>query len=255
MARRTNKTTASGEYRFKIDAYTLETMPMARLAEYIAELAKMLGEAKSVHLVALEEGSTVLVHRVEREAIPKVLDRAKAVRRGDAPREALIAYRAVNRLLRDDNASGVLVTKKKGPTILKFPGRQHTQDLLQSVREHGTIDGIIMRVGGTDETVPVLLESEGEQVAGCFTTRRIAKQLAHRLFERVRLSGRGLWSRDDVGVWTLKTFRIESFEPLDDTPLSEALEEVRAVDAEWPTDTYDELARIRHGRLKKHGGR
>lgn len=252
--RRASKRTVIGEYRFKIDAYTPETMPMARLAEYIAELATMLGEAQSVHLIGLEEGSTILVHRVEREAIPKVLDRAAAVKRGSGPRDAMVAYKAVNRLLRDDNASAVLVTKKKGPTILRFPGRQETQDQLQSVRESGTIDGMIMRVGGTDETVPVLLESEGEQIAGCYTTRGIAKKLAHKLFERVRLSGRGLWTRDDLGVWTLKSFRIESFAPIDETPLSDALEKVRAVGGEWAQDAYDELTQLRHGRAK-NGGR
>jgi hypothetical protein len=30
------------EYRLKIEAYTPETMPMQRLAEYLAELALML---------------------------------------------------------------------------------------------------------------------------------------------------------------------------------------------------------------------
>ena len=44
------KTTRAGtEYRFKIDAYTPQTMPLVRLAEYMAELAQLLGEPTAVH--------------------------------------------------------------------------------------------------------------------------------------------------------------------------------------------------------------
>lgn len=37
------------EYRFQIDAYTPETITMARLAEYMTYLAQVLGETASVH--------------------------------------------------------------------------------------------------------------------------------------------------------------------------------------------------------------
>jgi hypothetical protein len=35
------------EYRFVIDAYSPDTMPMARLAQYMAELSQILGECPS----------------------------------------------------------------------------------------------------------------------------------------------------------------------------------------------------------------
>ena len=53
------------EYRFVIDAYRPDTLPMARLAEYMGELARLLGRLDQVHFVRLEEGSTALVQRVE----------------------------------------------------------------------------------------------------------------------------------------------------------------------------------------------
>ena len=55
----------TGEYLFKIEAFTPETMPMARLAKYLTELAAILGESKSVHLIRIESGSTALVHKIE----------------------------------------------------------------------------------------------------------------------------------------------------------------------------------------------
>ena len=54
----------SDEFRLKIEAYTPDTMPMERLAEYLAELALMLGERTFVHFVRLEAGSTSIVHRI-----------------------------------------------------------------------------------------------------------------------------------------------------------------------------------------------
>src|SRR6266446_6603263 len=110
------------EFRFKIEAFTPETMPSARLAEYIAELATVLGETNAVHLVALEPGSTVLAYHIEHEAIPKVRDRTGAVRRRDAPRDALDSYRNLNKMLREDNGRAVL-RERRGPSILEFPGR------------------------------------------------------------------------------------------------------------------------------------
>ena len=76
---------AGEEFRFKIDAYSPETMPMARLAECLAQLAIILGELNAVHLVRLEGGSTIVVHKIEREAVPKVVDRVTSVRVGDRP--------------------------------------------------------------------------------------------------------------------------------------------------------------------------
>jgi hypothetical protein len=101
------KSTASGEgteYRFKIDAYSPDTMPMARLAQYMAELATLLGEQNAVHFKRVTKGSTVLNARVDREATPKVRDRVAAVRAGDGGSEPRRAFNTLNRLLRDDNA-------------------------------------------------------------------------------------------------------------------------------------------------------
>ncbi len=32
------------QYRFKIDVFSVESLPMSRLAEYMTQLAKLLGE-------------------------------------------------------------------------------------------------------------------------------------------------------------------------------------------------------------------
>lgn len=248
------RNSTGAEYRFKIDAYTPTTIPMARLAEYMRELSLMLGEPASVHFERLELGSTVLVHRVENEAIPKIRERVSGVKRGDAPREALRAYKTINKFLREDNAVGDYREKKTSAVIIQFPGRQEAEEKFPLVKQVGSIDGRVIRVGGNDDTVPVWLEAEGVQITGCYTSRGVAKQLGARLYDQVRLFGKGRWSRDGEGNWSLVDFKIENFEPLDDMPLSDALMALRGIPTEWTDEAYGEISLVRHGQKAKGNG-
>jgi hypothetical protein len=244
-------------YRFKIDAYSPETIPMERLAQYMAELATLLGEPKSVHFQRLTKGSTVLNARIDREATPKVADRVAGVRSGDATGEPMRAYKALNKLLRDDDAIGILRDDAPRGILIRFPGRELTQEKFTSVRQHGSIDGIIVGIRGKDATAHVILQSEGQQISGCeIKDRGLAKQLAAKYLEPVRLWGRGKWSRDADGVWHLEDFKVESFEALDDAPLSEALAQLRDIKTEWGDDEFSRLTEQRHGPRggKRNGG-
>jgi hypothetical protein len=57
--RKNEQTTMSEQeiYEFLIDACTPETLPMARLAQYLADLAVLIGHKTSVHLIGIKEGS------------------------------------------------------------------------------------------------------------------------------------------------------------------------------------------------------
>jgi len=248
------RTSKAAEYRFRIDAYSPDTMPMARLAEYMAELSAMLGERSAVHFRRLEGGSTVLVHQIDREAVPKVRQRVSQVRAGDGPAEPLRAYKTINKMLRDDDAVGTLRADKRGAVIIRFPGKEEAQEQFGSVKQYGSIDGIVTWVGGSDQTAHITLETEGRQISHISMTRALAKALGNKLFEPVRLHGRGRWSRDSEGLWILRDFRAEHFEALDDTPLSAVVTQLRAIPAEWGEDAYSELGTIRHG-PKGNGGK
>ena len=78
---------------------------MARLAAYIAELAKLLGETEHVHFDALEESSIRAVVRIDEPAAPKIRERLAGVRAGDAPEDAMRAAAKLNRMLAEDNAA------------------------------------------------------------------------------------------------------------------------------------------------------
>jgi hypothetical protein len=236
----------SEEFRFRIEGYTPETIPMARLAEYLHELAAILGEPKAVHFVRLEASSTVVVHKIEHEAVPKVWDRATAVGRRQGSRDAMRAYRTINRMLRADNGAGVLQAST-GAEIIRFPGSQEAERF-GTVTQQCSVDGEVVRIGGTRERVPITLRSEEELIADCYTSRATAKRLATHLFEPVRLFGNGRFAREGEGSWKLEYFVFENFAQLTDEPLSSVVEALRAIPGgEWGENALDELRFIRHG--------
>ena len=233
------------EFRLKIEAYSPDTMPMERLAEYLGELAKMLGEGPAVHFVKLDGGSTSIIHRIQREAIPKIRDRTVAVRRGIGPRDSVRAYQKINRMLRADNGSAVWREEKSEAEIIVFPGKEDAEDLVTGISQRGSIDGEIVRIGGLQNLVPIMLKCEQEELSGCWANKTVAKALARRLFEPVRLFGTGRWNRNDEGKWKLDVFRVDGFQPLRDAPLSMALNEIRAIAIDWNSDAFGELSIIR----------
>ena len=193
---------ATQEYRFKIDAFTPETLPMKRLAEYMDELATLFGSQERVHFLRLEKGSATLVQMVEHEHIPKVKERLEGVKRRNAPQDAIDAYSIIDKMLAQDNATGILEAKllgnRKTAKIIEFPGRnRESVEQFGPVTQQGTIDGVLVRIGGTDETVPVLLLEEDKIRRYCTCTREIARRLAPYLFAgTLRVFGTGTWRRD-----------------------------------------------------------
>lgn len=237
------------EFRFKIGAYTPDTIPMARLAEYMAALADFLGEESMVHFGGLEGGSTVIVEKIQKEAIPKIEARITLVKRGDESSDAMKKYQFLNEMLRRDNGGGYLFRGKKGK-LLKFPGIDVRHPDYGSFPQEGTIDGVPIRIGGRKATVPITIQHEDREYI-CHAKRAIAKQIADHLFNStLRFFGRGRWRRDFKGAWILEEFYVQSFTLLKQEPLKQVVEELRAIEgSEWDTLTnpWDELRHIRQG--------
>lgn len=232
-----------------IDAYAPETMPMSRLAEYMADLAMLLGEKESVHFLRLDAGSTQLVHRIEPEAVPKVEERLRQVRTGDGPKEARRAAAEIDRRLAADNASGVL-KEETGAEILPFLGiDRFVEPEFGPFNEPGSLDGVVIRVGGQRQKVPIHLETRTGFETHCETTREIAKELGKLLFgPEIRCIGVGRWHRDGTGSWGMRNFTISQFSVLDDRPLSEVVSDLQAVQGNgWREldDPWAELAEFR----------
>jgi hypothetical protein len=235
-------------YDFRIDVWLPDTLPMARLAEYLTSLAKVFGHQEQVHFSKVRRGSAIPEIHVQETAAPKVRARLKLVGTPDAPEDASKSVQHINNMLRKDGASAVL-RLKGGAEIIKFPGCKALLAEEAIVHESGELIGTVIKVGGKDDTVPLLLQDTDGTTYNCTTSRELARQLAHHLFaDLVRVQGTGKWRRTPERVWELDEFKLKSWEPIDQTPLADQVAALRAIEgSQWNTfaDPQAELKKLR----------
>jgi hypothetical protein len=256
MARTTKRrrTTRRGfsEYRFAIEDFTPETIPLDRLAEYLKELATLFGHSESVHLIKVEKGSCAPRFLINTTDEIKVRERLQAVRTHarEAPEDAVRANNSVNEMLREDNTRAAVIDPARRK-ILPFPGRE-----LNKILEYGpitqidTLEGVPIEVGGKKDWVPIHLEDRQRVVRICHAKRGMAKEIATHLFTNtIRVQGTARWVRHRSGEWEMKDFRAKGFEVLAESDLRTSLERIRAIPAKWKEldDPIGELVKIRHG--------
>lgn len=250
MATRRRQTSLR-EYRFKIDAYTPETIPLIRLTEYLHDVAVLFGNTDSVHFGKIEKGSTVPLLLVRKEAEIKVRERLQAVRAKDGPEEAMKAVKDINERLRKDDAKGAIVDPVKR-RILVFPGRDLNRLLEYGpFTQPGTLEGVPIKIGGEGEFVPVHLEDKLGEVRWCWAKRSLAKEIARHLFSSVvKVEGTERLIRTRDGEWETKSFRAKGFAVVDTTvTLRASIAHLRAIPGKWKDldDPLGEIMKIRHG--------
>jgi hypothetical protein len=224
------------EYEFHIDAFTPTTLPMARLAEYLRELSLLIGHTHSVHFKKVKSGSVGVVASVEREAVPKVRVRLQNARDPSAPDDVRRPYERIDNMLREDNAIGKLL---RGTTnVVKFPGREAAKSVrMGPFTEQSSLDGKIVRIGGTDKTAHALIEIAEGEIVSAECSRELAKQLAPFLYGApIRLTGNARRERTELGEWKLISFRAKEFSALNADDLATVVGRLREIDADWKKD-------------------
>jgi hypothetical protein len=219
------------EFTFRIDAFTPDTLPMARLAEYLAALAKLLGHQEHTHFVRVEPGSAQLVHKVDAVDVPKVENRLQSVRSGNAPKDAIAAQQALEDLLANDNAIGSLFERETSRVVIPFVGRDRPKPItFPPFRENTTIQGQLVKIGGRDDTAHATLQDGDVVHANISVKRDMAQKLAQLLYgPTVRLYGNGQFARQSDGVWKMLNFKVDDYSVLDDKTVAETLAAIRQV--------------------------
>ncbi|PKQ12409.1 MAG: hypothetical protein CVT70_08625 [Alphaproteobacteria bacterium HGW-Alphaproteobacteria-1] len=224
-------------YTLYIDAYTPGTIPMARLARYMQNLAEMLGHETDVHFDTLREGSTQLVSRIDHEAVPKVAKQLALVRQGEGAPAAMKAKMEIDDLLAGDNATGFIYEgNDEAVKVILFPGVTKPKPTTYGpFNQEGSLDGVLISVGGADETVHIQLQNGNLKYTGIQTNRETARRLAKHMYEPVRLFGTGRWLRDEQGNWVLKSFKVrQDFKVLKSDSLKDVIDQMRGVEgSEW----------------------
>tara|TARA_R110000751_G_scaffold272764_1_gene373019 strand:+ start:44721 stop:45467 length:747 start_codon:yes stop_codon:yes gene_type:complete len=245
----------SKSYTLYIKAYTPETIPMARLAQYMQNLAALLGHETAVHFQTLKPGSTQLVTRIDHEDVPKVARHLAQVNRGESSPEASKAQAEIDRLLAEDNASGfVYEDEDQGAEVIVFPGVTRPRPMTCGpFNQEGSLDGILISVSGADQTVHLQLQNGDIKYTGIDTNRETARRLAKHMYEPVRVFGTGRWLRDQEGNWLLKKFRVDSYSILAANDLKDAIDQMRDIEGSDWKEIDDPIKALKALREKASG--
>ena len=92
-------------------------LPMARLAEYLADLATLFGYREHVHFLKVEEGSASPIALVEMEREARVRERMVQAAAGRAPTDANRAYIQLNQKFVDDDGYGEVLKNLLGERL------------------------------------------------------------------------------------------------------------------------------------------
>ena len=235
----------SHTYYFTIDALAPDSLPMARLAEYIADLARLFGQTDRVHFDRVALGSAVLVQHVEGNYDAQVRERLRAASDPEGmPGEVAAVVESINRRLGKDGATGRL-SDEHDDQIIYFPGGDRpVPRTFGPFKQLCAFDGVLIRIGGKDDTVPVHLKA-GTKIHICNTDRDMARRLAPHLYGgTLRVWGDGRWVREPSGRWKLIWFDISKFVLLNDAPIDEVVERLREVKGSGWKQIDDPLVEI-----------
>ena len=240
---------ARRELLFRIEGTTPHSLPMARLAEYLKELASVFGNEDRVHFLRVEEGSHESVIEVDEEIEPIIRLRTRDAAIGRGPIEAIHGYESLRDSLEEQGFTAEL-EGQEGEIIAAFVSPLETDtETFGPFWQEGTLDGLLTRIEGVDETIHVTLIFEGTRCKA-EVNREIGQHLGPRFYKLIRVFGRGKWYRNPEGRWELQKFIIRSFEDLEDVSLPEIVDNLRAIpdnDLKKLADPIGEMLKIRRG--------
>jgi hypothetical protein len=234
-------------FKFTVPGYSPETMPLDRLMEYLKELSIVLGNPGDLHLVGVEKGSTRPVLAMRHDVAAKARHNAREVAQGGGSQRRRDAFDTIRRMVAKDGGKAAVLRAPKGQVILKFPSVEIGQDqVIQYLRQHTSIEGKLMRVGGIGENAQLLVqELNGHVIAGVSASRPLAQQMAPMIYHDLKFSGIGTWHRNEEGKWQISRLHVQTFDPLDESSLEDVVEQLRAVKVKWPDDALEQLQAMR----------
>lgn len=237
------------EYILRIDVLTPESASLVRTAAYLDLLGKLLGQAEHVHPGSISAGSLKLHAWADQQAVPKIEERVANA--NDRAGDVYAIHQRLDKMLAADNAIGELYRKNplgEPAKILEFPGRNRIKAREFKLKQQGTIEGFLIKLGGKDASIHAELDCGEGRYQKCQMKISVAKELAPYMFSQpVRLNGQGTWKRDEDGRWTIEDFEATSFDVLQDEDLPAALKNLREAPVDWgnPDDLTDELRKLR----------
>lgn len=236
-------------YTFYIETLTPDAISMDRLAQYIHNLADLLGYKDAVHLQELKLGSTQLAVNIDNEFAPQVEDRLEQVKCGNGDPKAIKAMAKIGRMLGEDNTKGyIFKDNDQSAKIIDFRDAvEERQATYGPFKQEGTLDGTLISVSGANKIVRIQLQDGDVKYTNIEIDRESARNLAKHMYEAVRVCGTGEWLRNPKGNWDMKKFRIDSFKVLEADDLRDVVKQMRSIEgSEWkkmddPIDVWEKM--------------
>lgn len=214
-------------FRIKLDIqkFTPESIPIDRLGAYATAFSKLLAAKSDIAFGGLESGSTGMVAKVPPHEIDLVSNNLASAKLGGSSNAA---FNDLNELLRQDQTTAYILDHR-GENIVQFPGiNTPTPPQYPNFREDSSVDGQLVRIGGTDETVHAQLIYNGRKNK-LSMDRETAKSIAPHLFgPTMRFHGSARYRRNPDGTWETLQFDVSSFEILKEVSLIDEIQSIRS---------------------------
>ena len=166
------------ELSFVIPGHTPETMPLNRLLEYLHHMTAVLGDPEKLHLVEIREGSCEPVLHTDTATALIVKERAAKVARGDGTKRQIDGFNSVRRMLRQDRVwKRPALLRSQHSIYLQIDAAPEEMEL-KGIRQAGSVDGALIRIGGAGENAQIQLQDlDGKIISGFTAKRPVAKEL------------------------------------------------------------------------------
>lgn len=225
-------------FMFRILGRTPGKFPMNRTGEYIREFAELLGTENYPVFTGIKSASVGLKARVPYERQHHTHLRLVTAKTEPSSKPARVLAR-IQQMVDQDGIRQAQVLDRDENVVYLFEGKVVQEENTQTIYQTGQVDGMVTGVLGADDTMHLYLRDYLDRdLRIMIRDMEIARHLLQ-YFRKgtIRAHIHGHWKRTEYG-WIPEANKctVDSFEVLDDTPISEVLRQFVSVpDNGWST--------------------
>lgn len=233
------------DYALVIRGVKPKSLTLLRIGDYIREFALLLGDEGRPTFAGMVDGSVALRVKETSGIPPQVVQSRMRRARQDPEAPGGKHFARLNELMASDQAMGV-VRDRQDHDIIALPGRElpsRTPDPGAIVSDVGILDGVVIAIGGRDETMHLELR-DGAGAVRLATVRsvEVARELAlHFRQDAIRVHVHGKWRRTAEG-WEPHTLYVDRIEALDNRNAREIFDELASLPANGWAATKEPLS-------------
>jgi len=218
------------DFALHIKGVSLDSLDMARLADYMKAFADLIGDASSPKLVSIVKGSVVMRVRDCGEHPAIARQRIRDAEDDDTPGNT--SYQKLISLMHKDGARGSIIDRDRNVLLAFTPTRAANDESKEYIlHDNGELDGVVVGIAGKDDTVHVRLQALDDTVHSVTVRDMVlARELAVRFrYGTVRVHVHGTWKRRADGIWEPNVVYADRIEDLDQASALDVFKELAVI--------------------------